>query len=169
MVSKMMNPMNEIRIRTGEVSDIPAALQLVKELARYEKAPGEVAVTEEEMTRWGFGPEKVFDFFVAEFEGKICGLSLYYVKYSTWKGRCLFLEDIIVTERLRRKGIGKLLFEAVLKVARDQKVRRLEWQVLEWNTPAIEFYRKYKSHLDSEWINCKLTDQDLARFNNFTQ
>lgn len=160
--------MSEIKIRKGEQKDISAALQLVKELARYEKAPDEVAVTEEEMMRWGFGPEKVFDFFVAEYKEKICGISLYYVKYSTWKGRCLFLEDIIVTESLRRKGIGKLLFEEVLKVARNEKVRRLEWQVLEWNTPAIEFYKKYKSHLDAEWINCKLTDEDLVRFSNFT-
>jgi GNAT superfamily N-acetyltransferase len=153
-----------IHLRKGLEADIPGALELVRELAVYEKAPNEVEVSIEEMTGWGFGKDKVFDFFVLEKAGKIIGIALYYYKYSTWKGKCIFLEDIIVTESERKNGYGKLLFNEVVKVARAEKVRRLEWQVLEWNTPAIEFYRKYKSNLDGEWINCKLTYEQLQQF-----
>lgn len=148
-------------IRKGTPQDITQALHLVKELAIYEKAPNEVEVTVEEMTEWGFGKDKQFDFFVAEENNIIIGIALYYYKYSTWKGKCLFLEDIIVTESQRGKGIGKLLFDEVVKVAKAEKVRRMEWQVLEWNTPAIKFYEKYNATLDGEWINCKLTNHQL--------
>ncbi|MBC7865255.1 MAG: GNAT family N-acetyltransferase [Bacteroidia bacterium] len=151
----------EIKIRKGEEKDIARALELVRELAHYEKCPDEVEVTTEEMSNWGFGAHKVFDFFVGEANGKIEGIALYYYKYSTWKGKCIFLEDIIVTEKMRGKGIGKLLFEEILKVATEEKVRRLEWQVLDWNKPAINFYEKYKANFDGEWINCKLTNKDL--------
>jgi GNAT superfamily N-acetyltransferase len=150
-----------ITIRKGTENDLPAALDLVKELAIFEKAPNEVEVTISEMQNWGFGPNKVFDFFVLEKETKIIGLALYYFKYSTWKGKCLFLEDIIVTESERKNGYGKLLFNEVVKVSKQQKVRRMEWQVLEWNTPAIEFYKKYNAVLDGEWINGKLTGEQL--------
>lgn len=151
--------------RKGTPNDIPQALNLVKELAIFEKAPNEVEVTAEEMTAWGFGQDKQFDFFVAEENNIIIGIALYYYKYSTWKGKCLFLEDIIVTEKQRGKGIGKLLFDQVVKVAKAEGVRRMEWQVLEWNTPAIKFYEKYKSTLDPEWINCKLTNHQLEKMN----
>lgn len=151
----------QVIIRKGEEKDIPRALELVRELALYEKAPQEVVVTEKEMTEWGFGKNKVFNFFVAEEESGIQGIALYYYKYSTWKGKCIFLEDIIVTEKMRGRGIGKLLFEKIMQVAREEKVRRLEWQVLEWNKPAINFYKKYNSLFDGEWINCKLTDKEL--------
>lgn len=153
-----------LQIRKGVVEDLPQVLNLIKELAAYEKAPDEVDVTIEEMTNWGFGKDKVFDFFVAIENDKVIGLALYYFKYSTWKGRCLFLEDIIVTEPYRGKGLGKKLFEKVAKVAKMEKVRRMEWQVLDWNEPAINFYKKYPSHLDGEWINCKLTDKELVSF-----
>lgn len=146
-----------VTLRIGTEKDLPRALELVKELAIFEKAPQDVEVTIAEMTNWGFGKDKLFDFFVLEKENVIVGIALYYYKYSTWKGKCLFLEDIIVTEKERKNGYGKLLFNEVLKVAKAQKVRRMEWQVLDWNTPAIEFYKKYNSHLDGEWINCKLT------------
>lgn len=150
-----------IEIRIGTKTDIPFALNLVKELAAYEKAPNELEVTIEEMTEWGFGSDKQFDFFVAAENNVIVGLALYYYKYSTWKGKCLFLEDIIVTESQRGKGLGKLLFDKVVQVSKEQKVRRMEWQVLDWNTPAIEFYKKYDSTLDGEWVNCKLTNHQL--------
>ena len=152
-----------IVIRTGTKADIPFALNLVKELAVYEKAPNEVEVTIEEMTEWGFGTDKQFDFFVALENDVIVGLALYYYKYSTWKGKCLFLEDIIVTESQRGKGLGKLLFDKVVQVSKEQKVRRMEWQVLDWNTPAIEFYKKYDATLDDEWVNCKLTNHQLEK------
>lgn len=150
-------------IRIGTPDDIAQALNLVKELAVYEKAPNEVEVTVEEMTNWGFGKDKQFDFFVAEENNTIVGIALYYYKYSTWKGKCLFLEDIIVTESYRGKGLGKLLFNQVVEVSKAQKVRRMEWQVLNWNTPAIEFYKKYETILDDEWINCKLTNHQLEK------
>lgn len=152
----------KINIRVGEKADIPAILDLIKELAVYEKAPDEVEVTVEEMENWGFGDHKEFEFFVAHTEDGIVGLALYYYKYSTWKGRCLFLEDIIVTEQLRGKGIGKLLFEEVIKVAKTEKVRRMEWQVLDWNETGISFYKKYPTIFDDEWINCKFTDKELS-------
>lgn len=152
-----MNPL----IREGTENDIPAALKLVQELAQYEKAPEEVDVSEEQMKTWGFGKNPLFRFFVAELEGEILGMALYYYKYSTWKGKCIFLEDIIVTERHRKKNIGSRLFERVLQLAKEEQVKRLEWQVLNWNTPAIAFYKKYKSNFDEEWLNCKLTYAQL--------
>jgi GNAT superfamily N-acetyltransferase len=150
-----------IEIRIGTKTDIPFALNLVKELAAYEKAPNEVEVTIEEMTEWGFGSDKQFDFYVALLDDVIVGMALYYFKYSTWKGQCLFLEDIIVTESQRGKGLGKLLFDKVVQVSKEMKVRRMEWQVLDWNMPSIEFYKKYNSILDCEWVNCKLTNHQL--------
>lgn len=153
----------EINIRIGTKNDLPQILNLVKELAHYEKAPLEVEVTLSEMENWGFGKDKIFDFFVAEENNVIVGLALYYYKYSTWKGKCMFLEDIIVTESKRGAGIGKLLFDEIVKVAKKEKVRRLEWQVLDWNEPAIKFYKKYDSVMDGEWINCKLTDHQLEK------
>lgn len=152
-----------IHIRKGNKEDVQQALNLVKELAVFEKAPHEVEVTVEEMIYWGFGTDKQFDFFVAEKNNIILGIAVYYFKYSTWKGKCLFLEDIIVTESQRGKGIGKLLFEEVVKIAKETKVRRMEWQVLDWNKPAIVFYAKYNACLDEEWINCKLTNHQLEK------
>ncbi len=162
--------MNDIHIRAGKEADLPQVLELVKELAVYEKAPDEVEVTLEEMRNWGFGKDRIFEFFVAEEgypppgqAGKIVGIALYYYKYSTWKGKCLFLEDIIITESHRRYGLGSKLFDEVVKVAKEKKVRRMEWQVLEWNEPAIKFYHKYNAVLDPEWINGKLTYDQLQR------
>jgi|SRR6185437_980783 len=156
--------MIDIKIRKGVEADLEQVLGLVKELAIYEKAPNEVEVTIEEMHNWGFGKDKVFEFFVAEHEHKIIGIALYYYKYSTWKGKCLFLEDIIVTEAYRRYGLGSKLFNEVALVAKQQQVRRMEWQVLDWNEPAINFYKKYSAHLDGEWINGKLTHSQLQSF-----
>jgi GNAT superfamily N-acetyltransferase len=156
--------MIDIKIRKGVEADLNQVLGLVKELAIYEKAPNEVEVTLAEMHNWGFGNDKVFEFFVAEHDAKIIGIALYYYKYSTWKGKCLFLEDIIVTEAYRRYGLGSKLFNEVALVAKQQQVRRMEWQVLDWNEPAINFYKKYNAHLDGEWINGKLTHQQLQSF-----
>jgi GNAT superfamily N-acetyltransferase len=150
-------------IRKGTIEDLPQVLHLVKELAVYEKAPNEVEVTVAQMEEWGFGKDKQFDFFVAEKHEKIIGIALYYYKYSTWKGKCLFLEDIIVTENERKNGFGKQLFEAVVQVAKKEKVKRMEWQVLEWNEPAIKFYQKTPTVFDKEWVNCKLTFEELQK------
>lgn len=136
-------------------------LGLVKELALYERAPQEVTVTLDEMTEAGFGPGAVWTAFVATLNDTVLGMALYYTKYSTWKGKCIFLDDIVVTEPKRGLGIGKLLFDAVVAEAKRTHARRLEWQVLDWNTPAINFYQKYDAVLDPEWINGKLTYQQL--------
>ncbi len=153
-----------ISIRKGLKGDLPQVLGLIQELATYEKAPAEVAVTIEEMERDGFGENPIFKYYVAEVDGKIVGISLYYIKYSTWKGKCVFLEDIIVTEPYRKYGIGKKLFDEIVKVAKEMKVRRMEWQVLEWNEPAIKFYEKVNSHFDGEWVNCKLVDSQIQEY-----
>ncbi len=149
-------------IRKGIKSDLPEALELIKELALYEKAPDEVTVTIEEMEQDGFGSNPIFNFFIAEAADKIVGISLYYIKYSTWKGKCVFLEDIIVTEQFRKCGIGRQLFDAVVNVSKELNAARLEWQVLEWNDLAIKFYEKINAGFDSEWINCKLTKEQMA-------
>jgi GNAT superfamily N-acetyltransferase len=151
-----------INIRKGTEQDIPAALDLIKELATYEKAPNEVEVSIDEMKK-DFA-NKVFDFFVAELDNEIVGIALYYYKYSTWKGRCIYLDDIVVTEKHRKKGIGMALIKALINVAKQEKVRKLEWQVLKWNTPAIEFYKKLNTLFDDEWLNCKLTFQQIQGF-----
>lgn len=148
--------MANINIRTGTRSDLPRALELIKELALYEKAPEEVTNTLDRMEVDGFGPNPVFGFFVAERDGAIVGMALYYWRYSTWKGRRLYLEDIIVTESERGKGVGKLLFDRTMQHAVDEKCTGMMWQVLGWNEPAINFYKKYGARLDEEWTNCHL-------------
>lgn len=155
--------MNEVNIRNGQPTDIPALLSLIKELALYEKAPNEVVVTEEILLNDGFGTDPIFKFFVAELNAQVVGIALYYIKYSTWKGRCVFLEDIVVKDSYRGMGIGNKLFNAVALEAKKLKVHRLEWQVLDWNEPAINFYKKWNANFDSEWINCKLTFEQLQR------
>jgi GNAT superfamily N-acetyltransferase len=153
----------EIEIRKGRAEDMSSVLVLIKELADFEKAPQEVEVNTSQMLEW-FENEKIFNFFVAEKNQEIIGIALYYYKYSTWKGKCIFLEDIIVTDKERKKGIGKKLFNEVIKVAKLEKVKRLEWIVLDWNENAIEFYKKYNSIFDNEWICCKLNYQQLQGF-----
>lgn len=153
-----------ITIRKGEKQDLPQVLELIRELATYEKAADQVENNLKEMEEDGFGSHPVFGFFVAQENNQIIGLALYYFKYSTWKGKCVFLEDIIVTEKERGRGIGAQLFEEVVKVAKECGARRMEWQVLDWNEPAIGFYKKYNSHFDPEWINCKLVYDQIQSF-----
>ena len=153
--------MNTI-VRFAKEEDIPFVHALIKELAEYEKAPQEVTNTVDDMLRDGFGPNPVYRCLVAETDGKVAGMAIYFVKYSTWKGKGIYLDDIVVTELMRRMGIGKLLFDAIVKDAKLLGAKQLHWQVLDWNTPAIEFYKKYYADLDGEWINCKLTEQQLA-------
>ena len=154
--------MKDFTIRKGEKSDLPTIYALIKELALYERAENEVSNTLDEMLEDGFGENPIYYFFVAENnEKKIVGLSLYYFKYSTWKGRCMYLEDIIVNEPSRGKGIGSALFKEIIVQAKAEKVKRLEFQVLNWNEPAIHFYRKFNCHFDEEWINVKLTQEEI--------
>lgn len=150
-----------INIRKGEKKDLPGVLKLVKELAEYERAPHEVTNTVERMEREGFGPNPVYGFFVAEREDIIVGLSLYYYRYSTWKGKRLYLEDIIVTEAERGKGIGKLLFDKTLEKTVEDNCTGMTWQVLEWNESAFNFYKKYGAKRDGEWVNCSLEENEI--------
>jgi len=154
----------ELSVRKGVKKDLPQVLELIRELAMYEKAPNEVTITLAELEQDGFGAQSVFNFFIAENKNQIIGIALYYIKYSTWKGKCIFLEDIIVTEQFRKQGIGKKLFDEVVKVAKEMKVPRLEWQVLEWNEPAINFYKKLNANFDNEWINCKLLGSQIQKY-----
>ena len=152
-------------IRRGTRADLPQVLALIRELAEYEHAPHEVTNTLADMERDGFGPDPIFQFFVAEkAPQRIVGLALYYTAYSTWKGRMLFLEDLVVTEELRGTGLGKLLFDAVVAEARAMGANRMKWQVLEWNEPAIGFYKKIGANLDPEWYNGNLSAEQLQAY-----
>jgi GNAT superfamily N-acetyltransferase len=153
----------EINIRRAVKEDCPRLLELIQELAVYEKAPNDVTVTMEHFLESGFGNHPVWWAFVAETvsanepgKSTIQGFALYYIRYSTWKGQAMYLEDIIVTEEARGKGIGKLLFEQLMVEAREKGWNRIIWQVLDWNEPAINFYKKYNAGFDDEWINCSL-------------
>jgi GNAT superfamily N-acetyltransferase len=150
-----------ITIREGRKEDLARTLELIKELATYERAPDEVITSVEQMERDGFGSKPIFGFFVAERSNVIIGISLYYWRYSTWKGKRLYLEDIIVTEQERGKGAGKLLFDRTMELAVTEQCTGMMWQVLEWNTPAINFYTKYGARLDDEWTNCSLEREQL--------
>ncbi|HEX5652005.1 MAG TPA: GNAT family N-acetyltransferase [Chitinophagaceae bacterium] len=145
-----------VTIRRAVKEDCPRLLELVHELALYERAPQEVTVTLDHFEKSGFGPQPVWWAFVAEENGIIQGFALYYIRYSTWKGQRMYLEDIIVTEKARGQGIGKLLMDRLIAEAREKKFSGMMWQVLEWNEPAINFYKKYKANFDSEWVNCSL-------------
>ena len=145
-----------VTIRKGTPADVAPAFRLIKELAEYEKAPEQVINTVEQMLKDGFGEKPIFDLLVAETENNIAGIAIYFIKYSTWKGKCLYLDDIVVQESLRGKGIGRKLFDAVAAEAKLQNCQQLQWQVLNWNEPAINFYKKYDTVFDDEWINCKI-------------
>lgn len=145
-----------INIRRAVKEDCPRLLELVTELAVYEKAPDEVTVTLEHFTESGFGEKPIWWAFVAEEDGVIHGFALYYIRYSTWKGQAMYLEDIIVTEVMRGQKIGKLLFDQLIEEAKEKKLHRIVWQVLDWNEPAINFYKKYKAHFDGDWLNCSI-------------
>jgi GNAT superfamily N-acetyltransferase len=150
-----------IIIREGKKEDLPQVLTLVKELAEYEKALHEVSNTVAQMEEDGFSNSPIYGFFVAEKEQVIVGTSIYYYRYSTWKGKRLYLEDIVVTQSERGSGIGKELFERTMRFALEQNCTGMMWQVLDWNEPAINFYKKYNAKLDSEWINCNLEVSDI--------
>ncbi len=146
-----------ITIRKAIKKDCPRLLELVKELALYEKAPQEVTVTLDHFIDSGFGENPVWWAFVAEENEVVQGFALYYIRYSTWKGQRMYLEDIIVTEAMRGKGLGKLLFDALIKEATEKNLSGIAWQVLDWNEPAINFYKKYAATFDGEWVNCSIT------------
>ncbi len=142
-------------IRKAERSDVAAIFALIQELALYEKAPEQVTNNAEQLAIDLFD-KHLCEAIVAEKQSQVIGFALYYTSYSTWKGACLYLEDFYVIESERQNGIGQLLFNQVLQIAKERKVQRMDWQVLEWNEPAIRFYEKQKAILDPEWLNGRL-------------
>lgn len=145
-----------IQLRRAKAEDVTDMLRLVMELAIYEKAPEEVINTEARMLKEGFGENPVFGCILAEEDTKVVGLSIYYYRYSTWKGKRIYLEDLIVTESKRGKGIGKLLFDKVIEIGKETNCSGMMWQVLDWNEPAINFYKNYPTRFDEGWLNAHL-------------
>ena len=144
-----------MKIREAIPGDEVAIMDLIRALALYEKAPEQVVNTAEALGKHLF-EERICDALVVEHEGKIVGFALYFTNYSTWKGKCLYLEDFYVLSEYRRTGIGSELFDRVVEIAKERGVKRMDWQVLEWNEPALTFYRKKEALLDPEWINGRL-------------
>ncbi len=161
-MSVSYNYLAGIKIRRARAEDCERILELVRELAQFERAPQEVTVTLAHFRDSGFGPKPVWWAFVAEVPGngseesRIVAFALYYIRFSTWKGQAMYLEDILVTEDMRGKKIGTLLFERLLEEAKEKGLNRLVWQVLDWNEAAINFYRKYNASFDGEWVNCSV-------------
>ena len=151
----------EVKIRKGQKADLPSVLALIKELAEFEKAIDEVSVTLEELEEDGFGQHPYYWFIVAEYKGEIIGLSFYFIRYSTWKGRFLFLEDFVVKEDFRGQGVGAQLFEETIRIAQRLEVKGMVWQVLDWNEDAIRFYKKYEASIHTEWLNGKLSKRTI--------
>lgn len=154
--------MEQITIRPAVKEDCHRLLELITELAVYEKAPDEVTVTLDHFVESGFGMNPVWKAFVAASGDPsnggetVHGFALYYMRYSTWKGQRMYLEDLLVTEEMRCKGIGKLLFDRLIEEAKQKNFNGIVWQVLEWNEPAINFYKKYNANFDGEWVNCSI-------------
>lgn len=154
---------SKVGIREGKPTDIDQVYELIKELAVFEKAADEVAIGPENLREDAFGKNAIAEIFVAEKDGDVVGAAIIYEKYSTWKGRSMHLEDLIVKEEYRGMGIGKKFFEFLIKLAAERNYGRMEWQVLDWNEPAIEFYKKYESQFLEEWLDCRLDRKDLMR------
>lgn len=147
-----------LQLREARSEDCPRLLELVRELAAFERAPDEVTVSLEAFREAGFGPRAVWKAFVAVTEeGFIPGFALYYVRFSTWKGCRMYLEDIVVTEAMRNQGIGRMLLERCIREAREQGFDALVWQVLDWNRDAIRFYQRFGARLDGQWLNATLS------------
>ena len=148
--------MDKVIIREANRSDAKAIHGFIVELATFEKAPNEVKVTVEELAEDGFGPDPAYKCIVAEIDDNVVGFALYYMRYSTWKGRCVYLEDFLIKKEMRSQGIGDLLFKEILAISEKLNVRLITWQVLDWNESAIRFYDKYKAVYDGEWLNGKI-------------
>ena len=151
-------------IRKAREEDMEPVLELIKELAVYEKEPEAVIVTAEDLRRDGFGDDPLFYCYVAVEDGTIVGMALYYYRYSTWKGRTLHLEDLVVKENQRGSGIGFALYSEVIKKGFDENVQRIEWNVLNWNTPAIEFYRKSGATVLEDWMVAQMSRSEIEQF-----
>ena len=153
----------DIDIRKGIKKDLPQVLALIKELADYEKSLDQVDVTLEQLEKDGFDGHPHYYLLVAEEKGEIIGVCFYFIRYSTWKGKVLFLEDFVVKEEYRRMGIGGMLFEETIRIANKENMDGLHWQVLDWNTPALNFYKKYNASISSTWLNGRLDKEQINK------
>jgi GNAT superfamily N-acetyltransferase len=153
-----------IELRFAKKEDCPRLMELVNELALYEKLPDEVTVSLQHFEDTGFGANPVWKAFVAEIDGLIIGFAIYYIRYSTWKGSRLYLEDLIVTEQYRGKGVGKLLFDRLIVETRERDYSGMVWQVLDWNEPALNFYKKYEANIEAGWLNGSLSKEQLLNY-----
>jgi GNAT superfamily N-acetyltransferase len=160
----MVYRLNMITLRLAQKEDCPRLMELINELALFELAPHEVTVTMDEFVDAGFGNNPVWKAFVAIDGELIVGMALYYIRYSTWKGCRLYLEDLIVTESYRGSGIGKLLFDRVIREAHEMGFSGMVWQVLDWNEPAIKFYKKYEASIEAGWLNAALSKEQLLNY-----
>jgi len=151
-------------IRKGEKKDMPAVLGLIQELADFEKEPDAVEVTVEDLENNGFGENPLFKTFVAEVEGEIVGMALFYARYSTWKGPSIHLEDLIVSESKRNLKIGKALYSKVIEYGFEKGVKRIEWVVLDWNTPAVEFYKKTGANVLTDWNTVQMDEIAIKNY-----
>lgn len=151
-------------IREGVKEDLPEVLVLIRELAEFEKSLDQVTITLSDLEKDGFGNVPYYSLIVAEINGTIVGLSFYFIRYSTWKGKFLYLEDFVVRKDYRKQGIGSLLFEATITICKQRNLNGMIWQVLDWNTPAIEFYKKYNASISTEWLNGKLSRDQINLF-----
>lgn len=151
-------------IRKGNPEDMEAVLGLIKELAAFENEPDAVLITVEDLIRDGFGTVPLFHVFVAEVENQIVGIALYYYRYSTWKGKTIHLEDLVVKDKMRGTGLGYALYSEIIKQGKKDKVRRVEWNVLDWNTPAIEFYEKSGAKILDDWKVAQMGEEAINYF-----
>lgn len=151
-------------IRKGTQNDMPAVLGLIKELAVFEKEPEAVVVTVDDLIRDGFGSNPLFHTFVAEADGQIIGIALYYYRYSTWKGKTIHLEDLIVQQEKRGTGAGFALYSEIIAQGKRDNVRRIEWNVLDWNTPAIDFYKKSGAKVLDDWRVAQMDEEGIEEF-----
>lgn len=153
-----------MHIRKGNQADMPAVLSLIRELAVFEKEPDAVVVTVPDLIRDGFSENPLFHTFVAEKDGVIVGMALYYYRYSTWKGKTIHLEDLIVSENMRGSGLGFALYSEIIKQGKKDGVRRIEWNVLDWNTPAIDFYKKSGAKVLQAWRVVNMDEHGIDKF-----
>lgn len=153
-----------MNIRKGQAEDMKGVLALIQELAAFEKEPDAVVITEEDLVRDGFGSHPLFHVFVAEQENEIVGIALYYYRYSTWKGKTIHLEDLVVKQSVRGTGIGFALYSEIIKQGKKDQVRRVEWAVLDWNTPAIEFYKNSGAKVLEDWRVAQMDEDGINYF-----